>query len=593
MFFGRDADFLPDLAVEQDRHGHVRLVLAAGLQVIGKRLDADGGIAGAVPAAGVPAVVDEVLDEARGLLALRLDDGEQLEVVGLRFVLAAVPAPPPVVGRQVEVCGLVLVVLHEELVHVAEDHVALLDVAQFVKRQPEHGLGIDGQFVAVAIEIAAHLEVIGLRALVGKDHVNEGVEVVGALLPAGLLRLLLGVADEQGLGDLVALEPIHAALDHVGQQRHVAGAGDLKPVDNVRGGVRPGLLAPAAEPAPAAVGALHAGQAADAVLHHLVEGGLVEDRLLDPGGGAAHVAAGVGPVSGARGVVADLLRVEVGPLLLDFLEVQPHLQEDLLRDDRGQEAVERLLGAAVGIIRQVRQRVHHRAGERGRPADFEPRLLRPAFDGDADRDERALLLRPDDSGEALGLEHAVDVHEELHLHRVGFLVGERLHADDGLAGLGGLDAPVHALLGGRLDGDGLRERVVHRAEAVARKLERHADPFLLLEEVMDVRGEDNFVLLDEEARGLEAQDEVLGSDNFGGGLADAGAGAHRPDARLPGGQVLRHLQLDLGESVPVGGQVAGPERGVSELGAYGRLDQRRFAAGFSPVFLLSELRLRG
>ena len=76
--------------------------------------------------------------------------------------------------------------------------------------------------------------------------------------------------------------------------------------------------------------------AADAVLDHLVERGLVEDRLLDSRGGAAHVAAGVRPVGGARLVVADLLRVEVGPLLLDFLEVQPHLQEHLLRDDRGQ-----------------------------------------------------------------------------------------------------------------------------------------------------------------------------------------------------------------------------------------------------------------
>ena len=80
------------------------------------------------------------------------------------------------------------------------------------------------------------------------------------LLPERALLLLLRVADELVLLGLVALEPVHAALDHAGQQRHVAGAGDLQAVDDVRGGVRPGLLAPAAEPAPAAVGALHAGQ---------------------------------------------------------------------------------------------------------------------------------------------------------------------------------------------------------------------------------------------------------------------------------------------------------------------------------------------
>jgi len=39
----------------------------------------------------------------------------------------------------------------------------------------------------------------------------------------------------------------------------------------------------------------------------------------------------------------------------------------------------------------------------------------------------------------------VDEDRELHLHRVGFLVGECFHGDDGLAGLHDLDAPVHAL----------------------------------------------------------------------------------------------------------------------------------------------------
>ena len=48
-------------------------------------------------------------------------------------------------------------------------------------------------------------------------------------------------------------------------------------------------------------------------------------------------------------------------------------QQDLLRDDRRQEAVERLLGAAVGIIDQVRQGIDHRAGQGRRVADFQPR----------------------------------------------------------------------------------------------------------------------------------------------------------------------------------------------------------------------------
>ena len=37
--------------------------------------------------------------------------------------------------------------------------------------------------------------------------------------------------------------------------------------------------------------------------------------------------------------------------------------EHSLRDHGGQEAVERLLGAAVGIVDEVRQGVDHRAGQ--------------------------------------------------------------------------------------------------------------------------------------------------------------------------------------------------------------------------------------
>ncbi len=60
---------------------------------------------------------------------------------------------------------------------------------------------------------------------------------------------------------------------------------------------------------------------------------------------------------------------------LNRLEVEPHPQQRLLRDHGRQEAVERLLGAAVGIIDEVGQGVDHRTGQRGRVADFEPRLL--------------------------------------------------------------------------------------------------------------------------------------------------------------------------------------------------------------------------
>ena len=52
----------------------------------------------------------------------------------------------------------------------------------------------------------------------------------------------------------------------------------------------------------------------------------------------------------------------------------------------------------------------------------------------------------------------------------------------------------------------------------------------------------------------------------------------RPDLDPPGGQVLGHVERDLGRAVLVGRQRADPEGGVGELGAHGRLDQRRRAA---------------
>ena len=57
-----------------------------------------------------------------------------------------------------------------------------------------------------------------------------------------------------------------------------------------------------------------------------------------------------------------------------------------------------------------------------------------------------VLVGPDDAGEGLHLEHAVDVAGETHLHGVGLLVGDRLHADDGFALADDLDAPIDALL---------------------------------------------------------------------------------------------------------------------------------------------------
>ena len=56
------------------------------------------------------AVVQQVLDQPRGQLALGIGPRQQLQVIGVGLVLAAVPVPPVALG-QLELGRLVLVVL--------------------------------------------------------------------------------------------------------------------------------------------------------------------------------------------------------------------------------------------------------------------------------------------------------------------------------------------------------------------------------------------------------------------------------------------------------------------------------------------------
>ncbi len=91
---------------------------------------------------------------------------------------------------------------------------------------------------------------------------------------------------------------------------------------------------------------------------------------------------------------------------------------------------------------------------------------------------------------------------------------------------------------------------------------------------MDDGREDHFVGLDEEPRGLQADDQVLAGDDVGLALAHLGAMAHAPDLDPPGGEVLGHVEGHFGGAVALGGEVADPEGGVGELGPQRRLDQR-------------------
>ena len=70
----------------------------------------------------------------------------------------------------------------------------------------------------------------------------------------------VGILQQLHLAILIVLEPLDAALQHAWRQRDIVLAGDLQAVDDDGRRVRLALFAPAAEPAPAAVGELHLGQ---------------------------------------------------------------------------------------------------------------------------------------------------------------------------------------------------------------------------------------------------------------------------------------------------------------------------------------------
>src|SRR5207247_2112218 len=107
------------------------------------------------------------------------------------------------------------------------------------------------------------------------------------------------------------LQPLNTALDHVGRNGDVVVARGQQSVDDHGGGVGVGFLAPAAEPTPATVAALHVAEPLDAFAHHVVDNAGVPDRLTLPSF----------PLLGALLRIADLLRIEVGAFLADGLEV--------------------------------------------------------------------------------------------------------------------------------------------------------------------------------------------------------------------------------------------------------------------------------
>ena len=111
-------------------------------------------------------------------------------------------------------------------------------------------------------------------------------------------------------------------------------------------------------------------------------------------------------------------------------------------------------------------------------------------------------------------------------------------------------------------------------EHAAVEFEDDLDLLLRLEVVVDVGREHDLVLLDEEPRGLQADEQVLGGDDLGLALADPASRAHGPGLDLPGRQALGQREVDLGDAVVVGRQRGDPVGGVGEVRADDGLDRR-------------------
>ena len=90
---------------------------------------------------------------------------------------------------------------------------------------------------------------------------------------------------------------------------------------------------------------------------------------------------------------------------------------------------------------------------------------------------------------------------------------------------------------------------------------------------MHVGREYDLVRFDKEPGCLQTDDQVFARDDFCGSFAHLSAMAHSPGVDLPGGEILRHGKIDLGDSFGVGLQRGHPEGRVGEVLADSGFDQ--------------------
>ena len=111
----------------------------------------------------------------------------------------------------------------------------------------------------------------------------------------------------------MGLEKLDAPFEHLGNQSETVIPGKLEVAHDQRGHV--GIRIPTRRPAPASVGVLHLGEVGQSRLGHAVHFVPLEDGV------PVSSVALLGPLSG----IADLLRIQIGDLLGNALEVDPQI----------------------------------------------------------------------------------------------------------------------------------------------------------------------------------------------------------------------------------------------------------------------------
>ncbi len=386
-----------------------------------------------------------------------------------------------------------------------------------------------------------------------QDAEDEGVGVVSAGFVVAVVFWQLEAAQFFGL---VVLQPGDAALEGVSGDVNAGGFGEQEAMHHLCGRMRPGAFAPAAEPSPAAVGALHGAQVAHAGGNYLVHFVFVKDR----------VTVTALPLLAAGVRVAQLLGVEVSPLLLEVRQVQAQPAQGVAGQDGWQESVQGLFSAVVGVVKQVGNGVQHGHGQAGRPAHGQASRLRSTFRRDDQLYLGDGLVWPQEAGCGDGFVNAMHFDWKALLHGVRFSLCQSEHPDDGFAFLDGLGAPVNAGFGASSNDDGL-SRWRHHLQAGAVKFQFDLDGLGRRQVVVDIGGENHLVFLHQEARRLQAEDQVFAGDQLSCAHADAGMVVHPPDAHFPSSQVFRHRHCHLGGAVRLGVKTGDPERCVSELAA--------------------------